>query len=163
MLIQCHTLMSWSTGWESSIHLYHDLSHGYWQIPVRAASQEKTAFVTPQGLVQFQVMPFGLHGAPGTVQWLMDWVIMQWTRCFRSSLPGRSCYKQFHIWLSWEQSWTIFALPEWLQSLPNASLECPDVCTRDMLLEVAMSVQIHQRSNHFRHLQTRSKWEDFLD
>ena len=40
-----------------------DLSRGYWQVPVGAASWDKTAFVTPQGLFQFRVMPFGLHDA----------------------------------------------------------------------------------------------------
>ena len=52
-----------------------DLSRGYWQVPVGAVSWDKTAFVTPQGLFQFQVMPFRLHGAPATFQQLMDQVI----------------------------------------------------------------------------------------
>ena len=52
-----------------------DLSRGYWQVPVETASRDKTAFVTPQGLFQFRVMPFGLHGAPATFQRLMDRVI----------------------------------------------------------------------------------------
>ena len=49
-----------------------NLSRGYWQVPVEAASRDKTAFVTPQGLFQFRVMPFGLHGAPATFKRLMD-------------------------------------------------------------------------------------------
>ena len=41
-----------------------DLASGNWQIQVHPDSQEKTAFVTPQGLYEFRVMPFGLTYAP---------------------------------------------------------------------------------------------------
>ena len=35
----------------------------------------KTAFTTPRGLFQFQVMLFGLSGAPSTFQRMMDTLI----------------------------------------------------------------------------------------
>jgi hypothetical protein len=52
-----------------------DLSRGYWWVPVSKESQPLTAFVTPFGLYQFRVMPFGLNGAPATFQRLMDHVL----------------------------------------------------------------------------------------
>ena len=52
-----------------------DLAAGYWQIRVHQGSQEKTAFVTPQGLFEFRVMPFGLCNAPAVFQRLMQQVL----------------------------------------------------------------------------------------
>ena len=49
-----------------------DLTKGFWQVPVAAGDQEKTAFSTPWGLFQFRRMPFGLQGAPATFQRMVD-------------------------------------------------------------------------------------------
>lgn len=47
-----------------------DLTKGYWQVPVRAEDQEKTA--TPFGLYHFKWVPFGLQGVPATFQRMVD-------------------------------------------------------------------------------------------
>lgn len=37
-----------------------DLVSGFWQIQLSPEAREKTAIVTPSGLYQFRVMPYGL-------------------------------------------------------------------------------------------------------
>lgn len=60
-----------------------DLYTGYWQIEVDEADREKTAFITPEGLYEFKVMPFGLCNAPATFERMMDNLLrhLKWTMC----------------------------------------------------------------------------------
>ncbi|XXG81436.1 hypothetical protein AAC387_Pa09g2071 [Persea americana] len=48
-----------------------DAYRGYHQIPMYAADQEKTAFITPRGTYCYKVMPFGLKNAGATYQRLV--------------------------------------------------------------------------------------------
>ena len=54
-----------------------DLHSGYWQLPVAQADREKTVFCPGpgMGLYQFCRMPFGLSGAPGSFQPLIDSIL----------------------------------------------------------------------------------------
>ena len=58
----------------STIYSTLDLQSGYWQIPVHPTDCEKNAFCPGPGLrlFQFRQMPFGLSGAAGSFQCLMN-------------------------------------------------------------------------------------------
>ncbi|GFW59503.1 transposon Tf2-6 polyprotein [Trichonephila clavipes] len=41
-----------------------DLASGYWHIPLHDEDKEKLAFITTEGLYEFEVLPFGFRNAP---------------------------------------------------------------------------------------------------
>ena len=51
---------------------FMDAFSGYNQIGMDESDQEKTSFVTSQGLFYYKVMPFGLKNAGATYQRLMN-------------------------------------------------------------------------------------------
>ena len=52
-----------------------DLKSGYWQIPLDKSTKDKSAFVTHNGLWEFNVLPFGLTCSPATFQRLMGHIL----------------------------------------------------------------------------------------
>ncbi|XP_068225915.1 uncharacterized protein [Palaemon carinicauda] len=51
-----------------------DLLIGYWQVPLTENAREISAFITPEGLFECKVMPFGMRNAASTFQRMM-WMI----------------------------------------------------------------------------------------
>ena len=49
-----------------------DATSGYWQIPLQEEDQQKTGFITREGLFQFKVLPFRLKNAPAYFQRIMN-------------------------------------------------------------------------------------------
>ncbi|CAB4005229.1 Retrovirus-related Pol poly from transposon, partial [Paramuricea clavata] len=58
-----------------------DLLKGFWQIPLSERAKEVSAFVTPRGLYQYKVMPFGMRNSPATFQRLINQIISQIDGC----------------------------------------------------------------------------------
>ena len=52
-----------------------DLLKGFWQVPLTDRAKEISAFVTPDGLFQYKVAPFGMKNSPATFQRLINNVI----------------------------------------------------------------------------------------
>lgn len=61
----------------NSLFISLDLASGYYQIPIEKSSQEKTAFVTPDGQFEFTRMPFGLVNAPSVFQRTMNKILSE--------------------------------------------------------------------------------------
>ena len=58
-----------------------DLLKGFWQIPLTDRAKEISAFVTPDGLYQYKVMPFGMKNSPATFQRLVNGLIFGLDGC----------------------------------------------------------------------------------
>ena len=52
-----------------------DLQKGYYQLGLTQGAMEKSAFITPFGLFQYRVLPFGMCNAPATFQRTINFVI----------------------------------------------------------------------------------------
>ena len=58
-----------------------DLLKGFWQIPLTDRAKEISAFVTPDGLYQYKVMPFGMKNSPVTIQRLINMTLTGLDNC----------------------------------------------------------------------------------
>ena len=54
---------------------------GYWQVPLTQRAREISAFVTPSGLYQYKVMPFGMKNAPATFQRMVNKLVRDIDGC----------------------------------------------------------------------------------
>lgn len=61
-----------------------DLLKGYWCVPLTDRGREISAFVTPSGLYEYNVLPFGMKNAPATFQRMIHSVI--------KNLPNTNAY-----------------------------------------------------------------------
>ncbi|KAI0995043.1 hypothetical protein K3495_g13137 [Podosphaera aphanis] len=73
-----------------SYYCFLDLENGFWHIRLAPEDREKAAFVTPFGLFEWTVMPFGLCNAPATFQSFMEEVLEPY-RHFVSGLLDDVC------------------------------------------------------------------------
>ncbi|KAJ8615907.1 hypothetical protein MRB53_035279 [Persea americana] len=68
-----------------------DAYRGYHQIPLYAADQEKTTFITPRGTYCYKVMPFGLKNAGATYQRLVTKFQAQLGKTVELKLNASKC------------------------------------------------------------------------
>ena len=62
------------------VSTFHMLK-GYWQVPLTQRAREISAFVTPSGLYQYKVMPFGMKNAPATFQRMVSKLVRDIDGC----------------------------------------------------------------------------------
>ena len=58
-----------------------NLLKGFWQIPLTERAKEISAFITPDGLYHYKVMPFGMKNSPATFQRLINTIIAGIKHC----------------------------------------------------------------------------------
>ena len=100
----------------STVFTTLDLQSGYWQLPLAPEDQAKTAFCPGpgMGLYQFRRMPFGLTGAPGSFQRLMDSVLRD--------LPFATTYIDDVLVFSQTEEQDVHHLQQVFQRLQGAGL-----------------------------------------
>ena len=58
-----------------------DLLKGFWQVPLTDHAKEISAFITPSGLYQNKVMPFGMKNSPAMFQRLINSIVSDIDGC----------------------------------------------------------------------------------
>ena len=58
-----------------------NLLKGFWQILLTNRAKEISAFVTPNGLYQYKVMPFGMKNSPAAFERLVNSLISNLAGC----------------------------------------------------------------------------------
>ena len=91
-----------------------DLLKGFWQIPLTDRAKEISAFVTPDGLYQYKVMPFGMKNSPATFQRLVNSLIF--------GLDGCKAYIDDAIIYSEEWNQHLEIIREFFKRLSDAKL-----------------------------------------
>ena len=92
-----------------------DLTKGYWQVPMEASSQDKTAFITHRGCFRWKVMPFGLKNASSTFQRLTNMLLEEHKGYACGYIDDIAVYSS-----TWEEH--VCHLRQVLQSIENANL-----------------------------------------
>ena len=91
-----------------------DLLKGYWQVPLTERAKEVSAFVTPDGLYRYKVMPFGMKNSPATFQRLMNSIVSEIDSC--------ECYIDDVIIYSKDWSEHLKILTQFFQKVSKANL-----------------------------------------
>ena len=91
-----------------------DLLKGFWHIPLTDRAKEISAFVTPDGLDQYKVMPFGMKISPATFQRLINMTITGLDNC-KAYIDGAISYSE-----EWDQQ--IKPIREFFERLSKAKL-----------------------------------------
>jgi hypothetical protein len=67
---------------DANFYTHLDLDFGFWQVRVRDQDIHKTAFQTPDGLMEWVAMPFGLCNAHATFHRMMNDILRDFLHKF---------------------------------------------------------------------------------